>query len=329
MDTVALRPAQRPLLHLALFILTGLTIFEASVSGQPSGGWSRTNVTEALAFSLSLVAILGSHEMGHWVLARRHGVDASLPYFIPLPHFGFGTLGAVIRIRSRIPTRNALVDIGAAGPLAGFVVAVPILVWGYMHAQVVDVPVMAATFPPLESAWPTAQALYQFLAGQFHHLYSGQPLPPEGTESYGAFFGDNLLTLLIQRLTVGVLPAGKDVAANPFITAGWFGCIVTTLNLIPIGQLDGGHLAFANLGRRAVRVGKVAALGLLGLVLFFNVSWLLWLLVATLAVGFRHPEVERPEEPLDAKRLGICIACAVVFLLCFIPSPIRAMLLPP
>ena len=95
MDTTALRPVQRPLLHLALFVLTALTIFEAFVSSQTQGGWSRANVADALAFSLSLVAILGSHEMGHWVLARRHGVDASLPYFIPLPHFGFGTLGAV------------------------------------------------------------------------------------------------------------------------------------------------------------------------------------------------------------------------------------------
>jgi membrane-associated protease RseP (regulator of RpoE activity) len=328
MDTVALRPAQRPLLHLALFLLTALTIFEAFVSSQTSGGWSRANVADALAFSLSLVAILGSHEMGHWVLARRHGVDASLPYFIPLPHFGFGTLGAVIRIRSRIPTRNALADIGAAGPLAGFLVAIPILVWGYTHARVVDVPITPATFPPLESALPMAQSLFQFLVAEFRHLFSGQALPPDG-ESYGAFFGDNLLTLLIQKLTVGSLPPGKDIAANPYITAGWFGCIVTTLNLIPIGQLDGGHLVFANLGGRAVRLGKVAALGLLGLVLFFNVSWLLWLLVATFAVGFRHPDVERPDEALDGRRVGICIACAVVFLLCFIPSPIRAMLLPP
>lgn len=328
MDTVALRPAQKPLLHLALFVLTSLTIFEAFVSSQTSGGWNRANITEALAFSLSLVAILGSHEMGHWVLARRHGVDASLPYFIPLPHFGFGTLGAVIRIRSRIPTRNALVDIGAAGPLAGFLVAIPILVWGYAHAQVVDVPVMSTTFPPLESAVPVGRALFQYLVALVHHLLSGVPMPV-GADAYGAFLGDNLLTLLIQKLTVGSLPPGKDLAANPYITAGWFGCIVTTLNLIPIGQLDGGHLAFANFGGRAVRLGKVAALGLLGLVLFFNVSWLLWLLVASLVVGFRHPDVERPEEPLDAKRVGICIACAVVFLLCFIPSPIRAMLLPP
>jgi membrane-associated protease RseP (regulator of RpoE activity) len=328
MDTLALRPAQRPLLHLALFVLTALTIFEAFVSSQPSGGWSRANIADALAFSLSLVAILGSHEMGHWVLARRHGVDASLPYFIPLPHLGFGTLGAIIRIRSRIPTRNALVDIGAAGPLAGFLVAIPILVWGYTHAQVVDVPLATSTFPPFESAFPVVQGLFRYLVAEFHHLFSGQALPPAG-EGYGVVFGDNLLTLLIQQLTVGTLPPGKDLAANPFIIAGWFGCIVTTLNLIPIGQLDGGHLAFANFGGGAVAVGRVAALGLLGLVLFFNISWLLWLLVATLVVGFRHPDVERPEEPLDAKRVGICIACAAVFLLCFIPSPVRAMLLPP
>jgi membrane-associated protease RseP (regulator of RpoE activity) len=311
MDTLALRPARRPLLHLALFLLTLGTIFEAFVSGASSGEWNTANIHDAMAFSLSLVAILGSHEMGHWVLARHHGVDASLPYFIPLPHFGFGTLGAVIRIRSRIPTRNALVDIGAAGPLAGFVVAIPILLWGYAHAQVVDAAVLPTTFPAPEAAIPMAKALYQ-------SLVHGQPF-----NAGAASFGDNLLTLLIQQLTVGPLPAGKDVAANPYIIAGWFGCVVTTLNLIPIGQLDGGHLAFANLGGRAARVGKGAALGLFGLVLLFNFSWLLWLLVVTLAVGFRHPEVERPEEPLSGQRVAICIACAVVFALCFIPSPVR------
>jgi membrane-associated protease RseP (regulator of RpoE activity) len=311
MDTVALRPAQRPLLHLALFLLTLVTIFEAFVSSQTSGAWNRANIGEAIAFSLSLVAILGSHEMGHWLLARHHGVDASLPYFIPLPHLGFGTLGAVIRIRSPIPTRNALVDIGAAGPLAGFLVAVPILVFGYAHAQLVDVPASAAaSFPPLESL---PQVLRMFIQGKDQDVLTFS-------------LGDNLLTLLIQQLTVGPLPVGKDVVANPYIVAGWFGCIVTTLNLIPIGQLDGGHLCFANLGGRAVGVGKVAAVGLLGLVLFFNVSWLLWLVVVSLAVGFRHPNVERPAEPLDATRVCICIACAVVFILCFIPSPVRAVL---
>ncbi len=307
MDSVALRPAQRPLLHLGLLVLTLGTTFEVFLADQTSGVWNRANVLDGVAFSLCLVAILGSHEMGHWWLARWHGVDASLPYFIPLPHLGFGTLGAVIRIRSRIPTRNALVDIGAAGPLAGFVVALLVLLWGYAHATLVDVPVLASVFPPHESAFGVLRLL---LAGH----------PPD---VIGQSFGDNLLTLLLQRLLVGPLPEGKDVLANPYIVAGWFGCLVTTLNLFPIGQLDGGHLAFANLGRRAVGLGKLAALGLLGLVLFFNVSWLVWLLVASLVVGFRHPEVERPEEPLDGRRLLLCMACLVVFLLCLTPSPVQ------
>lgn len=313
MDTVAPRPAQRPLFHLGLFLLTLCTIFEAFVSSQPSGGWNRANVVDAITFSFCLVAILGSHEMGHFLFARYHRVDASLPYFIPLPHLGFGTLGAVIRIRSRIPTRNALVDIGAAGPLAGFLVAIPVLVWGYAHAQLVDALPIAAAFPALESA----PRFIPFL------LRGGL------SQAIGLESGDSLLMLLIQQLTLGPLPVGKEVATNPVITAGWFGCIVTTLNLIPIGQLDGGHLTFANLGGRAIGVGKVAAFGLLGLVLFFNVSWLLWLLVVTFAVGFRHPDVERPEEPLDGLRVGICIACAAVFALCFIPSPFQLALPPP
>lgn len=304
MDTVALRPAQRPLLHLALLAATLLTTFQVYLSGSVSGD---AGFGDALAFSLSLVAILGSHEMGHWLLARRHGVDTSLPYFIPLPYLGFGTLGAVIRIRSRIPTRRALVDIGAAGPLAGFLVAVPVLVWGYAHARVIDTPVAPAAVPSLESA-----------VGVVRLLLEGR-VPDIVAQS----FGDSLLTLVVQRLVVGPLSPGQDVLANPYIVAGWFGCVVTTLNLFPIGQLDGGHLVFANLGGRAVRVGKAAAFGLLGLVLFFNLSWLLWLLLVWLVVGFRHPEVERPEEPLDAPRVWLCIACLVVFALCIIPSPVR------
>ncbi len=239
------------------------------------------------------MAILGSHEMGHYLLARRHGVDASLPYFIPLPHFGFGTLGAVIRIRSRIPTRNALVDIGAAGPLAGFLVAIPILVWGYAHASVVDVPVSATSFPPLESL---PEVVRMVLDGRSPSIV-------------GQSFGDNLLTLLIQRLVVGPLPEGKDVLANPYIVAGWFGCIVTTLNLFPIGQLDGGHSGLRQPRRAGGARREAGGHRPFLLVLFFNVSWLLWLLVTTLAVGFRHPEVERPEEALDTRRLLICLAC--------------------
>jgi len=318
MDTVASPPAQRPLLHLALLFATVATTLATflvlwSSASLTDAGWDWSRVgrrqwIESLQFSLSVVAILGSHEMGHWLMARWHRVETSLPYFIPLPFLGFGTLGAVIRIRGRIPTRNALVDIGAGGPLAGFAVAVPILFWGYAHAHLA-----AALSVP--SGFPAPDSLLGVLAGLL------EPAPASGHEV--TVFGDSLLMLFIQRLTLGPLPAGTDVVANPFIMAGWFGCLVTVLNLIPIGQLDGGHLAFANLGGRAVGVGKVVALGFLGLVLFFHYSWGVWLLVVSLVVGFRHPEVERAEEPLDGRRMAICIACLFVFALCMTPVPLR------
>jgi membrane-associated protease RseP (regulator of RpoE activity) len=320
MDTVASPPSQRPLLHLALLFATLVTTLGTFLvmwtgAGWTEAGrwdWSRVGRQEWIAsfqFSLSLVAILGSHEMGHWLMARWHRVETSLPYFIPLPLVGFGTLGAVIRIRGRIPTRNALVDIGAGGPLAGFAVALPILFWGYAHGHLTGALVAPTGFPAPDS-------LLGVLGGL---LEPGR----ETARGAATVFGDNLLTLIIQRVTLGPLPMGTDVEANPFIMAGWFGCLVTVLNLIPIGQLDGGHLSFANLGGRAVGVGKAVALGFLGLVLLFNYFWAAWLLVVTLVVGFRHPEVERAEEPLDAGRISICIACLVIFALCIMPSPLR------
>jgi membrane-associated protease RseP (regulator of RpoE activity) len=334
MDTVAPRPAQRPLLHLGLLLLTVGTTFGTylvvlrEAGWDPAGEWSWQHVPwdwwrvswdavrESLQFSLSAIAILGCHEMGHWVAARHHRVETSLPYFLPVPLFGFGTLGAVIRIRGRIPSRNALVDIGAAGPLAGFLVAVPVLLWGYAHTHLVPAVPLPGGIPAPDSA----------LGALLHLASSAAPAAPEGPQT--TVFGDSLLTLLVQRFTIGVLPPGTDVAANGFIIAGWFGCLVTMLNLIPIGQLDAGHLAFANLGRRATGVGKLAAAGLLGLVLFFNWSWVFWLLVVALVVGFRHPEVERPEEPLDLRRVWICIACLAVFVLCVIPSPVQLIAAP-
>ncbi|HMK73145.1 MAG TPA: site-2 protease family protein, partial [Myxococcaceae bacterium] len=218
MDTVASPPAQRPLLHLALLFATVATTLATflvlwSSASLTDAGWDWSRVgrrqwIESLQFSLSVVAILGSHEMGHWLMARWHRVETSLPYFIPLPFLGFGTLGAVIRIRGRIPTRNALVDIGAGGPLAGFAVAVPILFWGYAHAH------LAAALS-IPSGFPAPDSLLGVLAGLL------EPAPASGHEV--TVFGDSLLMLFIQRLTLGPLPAGTDVVANPFIMAGWFG----------------------------------------------------------------------------------------------------------
>jgi membrane-associated protease RseP (regulator of RpoE activity) len=319
------RPATRLWPHVLLFLLTvGTTLSAYPVSFGGVFPWDALGVpqlwAEALAFSMALLAILGSHEMGHYVLARIHKVDATLPYFIPLPIIGVGTLGAVIRIRGRIPHRNALVDIGAAGPLAGLVVAVPILVWGLQHSQVVDAPWKALPFPGEDS-------LVMLLRGLFAWVMElVTQAPAAATEVYvprATLFGDNLLMQGLTWLTFGPLPEGKDVAVHPVVIAGWFGLLVTLLNLLPVGQLDGGHLAFALWGERARWVGKAAALVLLGLTLFATASWGIWLVVVSKVVGFGHPEVVEPQVPLSRGRKWVCALCFLALIACAMPIPLR------
>ncbi|HYO57559.1 site-2 protease family protein [Archangium sp.] len=322
MESAPARSANRPWLHLLLFLLTlGTTslTFDHVFRGA-SLPWSE-RLTEALTFSVALLTILGAHEMGHYLLARLHGVDASLPYFIPLPYLGVGTLGAVIRIRSRIPTRNALVDIGAAGPLAGLAVALPFLVWGLRHSQVVDVPEVPASFPGHTSLWSLGVDFVQWLQVK---LSLAAP-PPEApfTGHVLMIFGDSPLMWGLKWLMLEPLPAGKGLQEHPVVIAGWFGLLVTLLNLIPVGQFDGGHLAFALWGKHARWVGKGMALVLLFLTLFYTVTWGPWLLVATKVVGFGHPEVTQPAEPLGLGRKLVCAVCFLALAGCAMPVPIR------
>jgi membrane-associated protease RseP (regulator of RpoE activity) len=324
MATAFLGPQDRPRLHLALL---GLTVLSTTVTfyvlfGPERWVWVPAHVQEALAFGLSLVLILGSHEMGHYVLARLHGVDTSLPYFIPLPMLGFGTLGAVIRIRGRIPHRNALVDIGAAGPLAGLLVALPLLFWGMAHSQLVAVPEAEA---PLFGGSGSLWALAGWVAERLSHWSAGGDVLPEGTAGgpIRLIFGDNLLLWLVRHLTFGPLPPGQDVVPHPTVVAAWVGLLVTMLNLVPIGQLDGGHLTYALWGERARGVGRLAALGLLGLCLFASVGWLVWLVVTVGLVGFRHPPVVLPEVPLSPGRKLVCAVCLLVLVACLMPVPLR------
>jgi membrane-associated protease RseP (regulator of RpoE activity) len=297
------------LLPAVLFVCTLAAIFVTWL-GFPWDGVSTEElhrirwpaIQGALQFTGAVVLILGSHELGHWLLARRHGVSASLPYFIPLPGVGFGTLGAVIRVRDRIPSRNALVDIGAAGPLAGFLVALPFLAWGYAHSTWITSPVATGGFPGPMSLWSMAR----------HGVPQGSLL----------IFGDNLLLKGFQLLFMGPTPPGADVLAHPFVTAGWLGTLVTMLNLVPVGQLDAGHLTFALFGRRARLLGWVALLALLLLAIFASASWLVWLVVVALFVGVRHPEVSRSDEPLSPGRVWVCAATLAVGVLCFLPAPV-------
>jgi membrane-associated protease RseP (regulator of RpoE activity) len=237
---------------------------------------------------------------------------------------GVGTLGAVIRLRGRIPHRNALVDIGAAGPLAGLAVALPILFWGLCHSSVVDAPSVHATFPGENSLWVLLRELFTWAMAKLTHA---TPAPEEAlTGQMQMIFGDSLLMQGLTRLAVGPLPEGKDVLVHPVVIAGWFGLLVTLLNLLPVGQLDGGHLAFAMFGPRARWVGKGVAVVLFVLMLFATASWGVWLVVTSKLVGFGHPEVVEPEVPLSRGRKWICALCLVALIGCAMPIPLRQVL---
>jgi hypothetical protein len=288
-------------------------------------------------FCASLMAILASHEMGHWLAARRHGVDTSLPYFLPMPFGPVGTMGAFIRIRSSIPTRAAVLDIGAAGPLAGFLVAFPLLLAGYALAEPVQVPAMHPNAWQ-QSPWSMARAL--FAAGK-------EVLPalglPESAEALGPWLrslafavahhpslqstpsetlvmGDSLVTLLVTRLTHGPLPPGTDLRVDGMATAAWFGMLVTTLNMMPVGQLDGGHVVYALLGRRAETVARVFLWVLLGLGVFASWNWLVWFVVVRFVVGVRHPPAT-VELPLSPRRRAVALLSLAVLALTFVPVP--------
>jgi membrane-associated protease RseP (regulator of RpoE activity) len=298
-EAVLARPVAPPLrlgVHLLLLVATIVT------TTLYAGGW----------FSFALLAILLSHEMGHYVFARIHRVDTSLPYVIPmLPGYTFGTLGAVIRLRSPIPTRDALVDIGAAGPIVGALVALPLLFLG-LHWSTVA---------------PSPSADQSFWVGHHNGItlvrsLLGQGPPPIELGNGPMNLGDNLLMRLAQRLVFGKLPAGQDVMVHPMAMAAWFGLLVTSLNLFPLGQLDGGHVSYAVFGPRGHRIiGQLVSYGLLLLGVFSSTSWFFWWGL-TLVLGRRHPPLENPGQPLGPLRLAICVLSLLLFVATFIPVPI-------
>jgi len=198
-----------------LFVATVASCF---VTWWFADGGTRTSAVHAVAYTAALLAILLAHEFGHYIASRVHRVDASLPYFIPLPLLSpFGTMGAVIRMRSVIPTRRALLDIGAAGPLAGLVLAIPLYAWGVAHSRVVSL---------------------------------------DGLDGGSMQLGGSLLLRLLDHFFAPPIPEGSDVMLSPVAFAGWAGMFVTMINLLPVGQLDGGHVAFSLFGPRQNRIAQ-------------------------------------------------------------------------
>lgn len=246
-----------------------------------------TLLVNGLWYSLSILAILGCHELGHYFACRYYRVDASRPYFLPMPFLLTGTLGAFIRIRAPIPGKRALFDIGIAGPIAGFLVAVPVLLMGMHMSTVVRVP---ENFP-----------------GEVFEL------------------GEPLLFRAAEWLTFGSIPAGYSVNMHPMAFAAWFGMLATALNLFPIGQLDGGHISYAVLGRRSTLVTVVMVPCLVGLS-FVSTSWVVWTVLTVgmlLVFGPRHPRVVDEDMPLDNSRLWLAAFALLMFVLCFTPAPIQ------
>ena len=232
-----------------------------------------------------LLSILMAHEMGHYLMCRRYRVDATLPYFIPFPFFPFtlvGTLGAFIRMRGPIPHRRALFDIGIAGPLAGFAVCLPVLVLGIREAHVSsNVPEVAGTFS----------------------ITLGEPL----LFHWAAVW----LRALREDQTLSIGPLGM---------AAWFGLLVTALNMMPIGQLDGGHVLYSLLRQRAHVVSRIASWVCVALI-YFGPSWILWAILVRI-VGRPHPPTWDDAAPLGRARVAIGIFGFVVFAVCFTPTPI-------
>ena len=297
----SLRP---PLVNIGLFLLTALsTLGAGALLDEPAGLSPLRTLGRAAAFSASLLSILLAHEMGHFLAARRHGVDASWPYFIPAPLLSFiGTFGALISLRETPRNRAALIDIGAAGPLAGFLVTVPVVLLG-MKLSVTG-PASGTLVP-----WTLFEALEQLVRqGDWPALRDGVDL------------GEPLLLQLCERLVFGALPAAQSITLHPVAVAGWFGLFLTALNLLPLGQLDGGHILFAASARLHRTLGPPLSALLVGLGVFTPFTgWLLWGLL-TGTVLSRHPPLE-PGAKLGRRWL-LVLASLLVFALSFSPVPL-------
>ena len=251
---------KRWLLHISLFLVTFVT---ATMSGGP-------------LYAIAIMSILLAHELGHYRTCKRYGVTATFPIFIPMPNI-LGTMGAVIAMKSPIPNRRALFDIGVAGPFMGLALAIPAVVVGLFFSKVAPAP------------------------------------------QVGLFFGEPLLFKLLSHWILGPIPQGYDTLLHPIAFAGWAALFVTSINLFPVGQLDGGHMMCALLGRRAKYVSWMTMGILAYLGIRYHAIWFVFMVILFLL--WRHPAPIDDVTPLDRKRVLLgCLAYALL-IVCFVPIP--------
>ncbi len=268
-------------LHILLFVLTFITTLLAGALLEGVTPWQNPEkIYLGFPFSLTLLIILLTHELSHYFMSRKHNVSATLPYFIPAPTI-VGTFGAVIKMRPPIPDRRSLIDIGASGPIGGFLIAIIAVIIGLGLSEV-----------------KLAEELQE-----------------------GISLGNSLLFYMLTKIVLNIESDAYSVLLHPVAFAGWVGLLVTSLNLLPIGQLDGGHITYALLGEKHEKVSKLMLPLLIVLGILLWSGWIIWALLMVL-FGYKHPPVLYPQIQLDRKRKLVGWIALIIFILTFTPVPV-------
>ncbi len=307
---------EHPLFHLLLFIITFVTTVIAGVEWTTGtqAPYEFKELAIGLPYSLSALFILATHEFGHYFAAKLHKVKSTLPYFIPIPpisgFFNFGTMGAVIKIKSEIKNNKAMLDIGAAGPIAGFIASLAVLIYGFTH------------LPGKE-----------YILAIHPNYFS----PDFGENSITLQFGNNLLFVFLKNILTSpsdFVPPMTEVYHYPYLMTGWFGLLITSMNMLPVGQLDGGHIVYAMFNQKfqeavasismiillILGVSGVADLSLdLGLGFGWS-GWLFWALILYFIIKIKHPRV-RHFEQLNLSRKIAGYLSLIILVISFSPTP--------
>jgi len=303
-------------LHLVLFIVTFITTIIAGTiwTTGTAGPFELSMLASGLPYAASILFILGVHEFGHYFAARSHGVNTTLPYFIPFPpiagFFHFGTMGAVIKTKSPIPSNKAMFDIGVSGPIAGFVACLVVLIYGFINL-------------------PGEEYILSIHPDYFMSSYGEGALSLE--------FGDTLLFSLLRFLLTTpdqFIPPMSEIYHYPYLCVGWFGLFVTAMNMIPVGQLDGGHVVYSMFGQKkhetiaSISMLLLLVIGILGAISTFleiNIGfgwsgWLFWAFILFFVIKVKHPPVANFEK-LDTGRMIFGYISIAILMLSFSPTP--------
>lgn len=300
------------IVNIILFISTFFTTTLAGVFWANQDPYQLYNFYSGLTYSILLLIVISAHEFGHYFAARFHNVDVTLPFYIPFPFLflnPFGTMGAVIKMKSRLHSRKTLFDIGIAGPIAGWIATMIILIYGYF------------TLPPMDFIY------------QIHPEYINSGIPTTGFK-----FGYNFIFFAFEKIFTApnvFVPPMNEIYHYPFLCVGWFGLLITSLNMMPVGQLDGGHIAYTMFGDKHKYIanivfGLLVFFGLAGLlpligidITFGSANWLVWAILIFFVIKRVHPPVVNDfSEPLGTFRTILGWISFIIFVISFCPIPI-------